>query len=91
MRKLVRKGVQAVRDGEEFVSLPRHFSGVIPTFTQDSVARRPALEGVDDDKLIREYGLRYAQIVIESAKSSPDERRDYLQEKLNELDIQSVE
>jgi hypothetical protein len=46
---------------------------------------------VDDDKLIREYGLRYAQIVIESAKSSPDERRDYLQEKLNELDIQSVE
>ena len=85
MRKLVRDGIRAVRDGKPFTSLPAEVPGAVATFTQDSVINRPALDGLDDDKVIREYGKQYAQIVIESAKVDPAARRDYLQEKLDTL------
>lgn len=90
MRKLVRDGIRAVSEGNEFRSLPREFSGVVPTFTQDSIVTRPPIDGVDDNKLIREYGKRYAQIVLESASKDPAERKTYLQEQLNKLHIDNV-
>ena len=90
MRKLVRDGIRAVRDGETFTSLPAEVSGVVPTFTQDSVIKRPLMDGLDDDKLIQAYGKQYARIVIESAAVDPENRRAYLQEKLDMLHITKV-
>ncbi len=90
MRKLVRDGIRAVRDGEPFTSLPAAVPGVVPTFTQDSVIKRPPLDGLDDDKVIQEYGKQYAQIVIESAKANPEDRRAYLQEQLDSLYIDKL-
>lgn len=90
MRKLVRDGIRAVRDGAAFTSLPAKVSGVVPTFTQDSVIKRPPLEGYDDDKVIREYGKRYGQIVIESAKVNPEDRKAYLQAELDKLHIDKI-
>ena len=90
MRKLVRDGIRAVRDGETFTSLPAEVSGVVPTFTQDSVIKRPLMDGLDDDKLIQAYGKQYARIVIESAAVDPENRRAYLQEKLDTLHITKV-
>ncbi len=90
MRRLVKDGVHAVRDGESFTSLPRDISGVVPTFTQDSVITRPPLEGVDDRKLIREYGKQYAQMVIGSARVNPEDRKAYLQNKLDSLYIDTL-
>ena len=90
MRKLVRDGIRAVRDGEAFTSLPVEVPGVVPTFTQDSVIKRPPLDGYDDNKVIREYGRRYGQIVIESAKVEPEHRKAYLQAQLDKLHIDTI-
>jgi hypothetical protein len=90
MRKLVKEGVHAVRDGKPFTSLPHDIPGVVSTYTQDSVVKRPPIDGLDDKKLIREYGKQYAQIVLESARIDPAERRDYLQAQLDTLYIDSL-
>ena len=90
MRRLVRDGIRAVRDGEPHASIPPRLQGAVPTFTQDSIISRPPLDGVDDDKVIREYGKRYAQILLESASVGPGERRAYLQEKLDTLIVKEL-
>jgi phenylpropionate dioxygenase-like ring-hydroxylating dioxygenase large terminal subunit len=90
MRKLVREGIAAVRDEKPFTALPQDVAGVVPTFTQDSVIERPPLEGCDDDKLIREYGKQYGQIVIASAKVNPEDRKAYLQAELDKLFIDKI-
>lgn len=90
MRKLVRDGIRAVRDGKPFTSLPVKVPDVVPTFTQDSVIRRPPLDGIDDDKVIKEYGRQYAQILFESAAVKPADRKAYLQEKLDSLYIDGI-
>ncbi len=90
MRKLVKEGVQAVRDGKPFTSLPPDIPGVVSTYTQDSIVKRPPIDGLDDRKLIREYGKQYAQIILESAHINPAERRDYLQAQLDSLYIDSL-
>jgi phenylpropionate dioxygenase-like ring-hydroxylating dioxygenase large terminal subunit len=90
MRKLVREGIAAVRDGKPFTALPIDVPGVVPTFTQDSVIERPPLAGCDDDKLIREYGKQYGQIVIASAKVNPEDRKAYLQAELDKLFIDKI-
>jgi phenylpropionate dioxygenase-like ring-hydroxylating dioxygenase large terminal subunit len=90
MRRLVRDGIRAVRDREPHASIPLRLQGAVPTFTQDSIISRPPLDGVDDDKVIREYGKRYAQILLESASVGPGERRAYLQEKLDTLIVKEL-
>lgn len=90
MRKLVRDGIRAVRGGEAFTSLPAEVSGVVPTFTQDSVIERQPLDGYDDEKVIRNYGKRYGQIVIESVKVSLENRKAYLQAELDKLHIDKI-
>lgn len=90
MRRLVRDGIRAVRDGNSYTSLPRKVDGVVPTFTQDSVITRPPVQGLDDEKVLREYGKRFAPIVIDSAASDPAERRAYLQAQLNTLDVSEL-
>ena len=90
MRSLVREGVHAVRDGKPYTSLPHDVPGVVPTFTQDSVITRPPLDGLDDSKVIREYGRQYAQIVLDSASVNPAERKAYLQQQLDTLDVKEL-
>ena len=90
MRKLVRDAIHAVRDRETFTSLPDRVPDVIGTFTQDSVIRRPVLDGLDDDKVIREYGMQYDQIVIEAATVKPKDRKVYLQAELDKLYIDRI-
>ncbi|MDA0706887.1 MAG: aromatic ring-hydroxylating dioxygenase subunit alpha [Proteobacteria bacterium] len=90
MRRLVREGIAAVRDGKPFTALPQDVPGVVPTFTQDSVIERPPRDGCDDDKLIREYGKRYGQIVIASAEVNPEDRKAYLQVELDKLYIDKI-
>lgn len=85
MRRLIKEGIHAVRDGEPFTSLPKKVNGVVPTFTQDSIVERPPLEGLDDREAIREYGKRFAQIVLDSAQVDPRSRRSHLQDRLEKL------
>ena len=90
MRKLVREGIRAVRDGKPFTSLPMKVPDVVSTFTQDSIISRAPLSGLDDDQVIREYGRQYGQIVIESGNVKPEERKAYLQQKLDALHVDKI-
>ncbi len=90
MRRLVREGIEAVRNGESYTALPQKVDDVVATFTQDSVVRRPPIDGVDDNKLIREYGKRFGEIVIASAEVAASERRAYLQRELDALHIDKI-
>ena len=57
MRKLIREGVRALKNGEEPTALKRKPDEVIPTYSQNRVLRvAPAASEDADRKLMREIG-----------------------------------
>jgi hypothetical protein len=66
-RNQVRKGIRAVKAGNEPVGLFRSGGGVIPTYCNDTVVRVPPAKTAEQDKkLLRETGRRLAQGYIEA-------------------------
>ncbi len=84
LRSMVRQGIRASKSGKKFAALPRHFKGVIPTYTQDTIIKRPIRDG-DDRKLMRNLGQEIAKVVLESDKLSPERRREAIAAKTNQL------
>jgi phenylpropionate dioxygenase-like ring-hydroxylating dioxygenase large terminal subunit len=65
-RNQIRRGVRAVRAGDDPVGLCRHANGVTPTYCNDTVVRAPAAATADIDRqLMRETGLKLAQSYLE--------------------------
>ena len=66
-RNQIRKGIRAVKAGDEPVGLFRDGGGVIPTYCNDTVVRVPPAKTPElDKKLLRETGRRLAQGYIEA-------------------------
>lgn len=84
LRRLVRKGIRAVKNGKPFVSLPRHGGQIVPTYTQDTIVTIPMGDG-DDRALMRDMGQSIANLVFESAKQPLARRADWFMDKVREL------
>ena len=66
-RNQIRKGIRAVKKGQEPDALFRAGTDVIPTYCNDTVVRvPPAATPEADKKLLRETGRRLAQGYIEA-------------------------
>jgi phenylpropionate dioxygenase-like ring-hydroxylating dioxygenase large terminal subunit len=60
-RKQIRRGIRAVRAGDDPQGLCREPGAVIPTYGNDTVVRAPAAAPATDKELLRETGRRLAQ------------------------------
>ena len=83
LRKIIRDNIQAVRDGNEFVSVDRSskVDGVVPTYTQDTVVTIPPKNG-DDRSMMREVGDKVSRLVFDSANLADPDRETAFAEKL---------
>jgi hypothetical protein len=72
-RKLVRNGIQAVRDGQDPLGLSRGNS-VLPTFCNDTVVHQPAVaDPKADHTAIRATGRRLAEGYVKEPPLLPRE------------------
>jgi hypothetical protein len=66
-RNQIRRGIRAVKAGDEPIGLFRNGGGVIPTYCNDTVVRVPPAKTPElDKKLLRETGRRLAEGYIEA-------------------------
>ncbi len=72
-RRLTKRGIRAVAEGEPVTAGARAAGRPVPTYTQDTVVRIPPGMG-DDRRFLREFGQRVAALVIASAGASHEER-----------------
>jgi len=65
-RNQIRRGVRAVRGGDDPVGLCRNADGIIPTYCNDTVVRAPAASSEAADKQrMRETGRKLAQFYLD--------------------------
>ena len=65
-RNQIRRGIRAVRGGDDPVGLCRNADGIIPTYCNDTVVRAPAASSEAADKQrMRETGRKLAQFYLD--------------------------
>jgi phenylpropionate dioxygenase-like ring-hydroxylating dioxygenase large terminal subunit len=66
-RNQIRRGIKAVKAGEDPIGLFRDTDAVIPTYCNDTIVRAPAAKTPElDKKLMRETGRRLAESYIQA-------------------------
>lgn len=73
LRAMVRQGIRAVKTDRKFAALPRKFNSTIPTFTQDTIITKAAVNG-NDRKLMQKFGRDIAKVVLDSGNLTPEDR-----------------
>lgn len=86
LRTLLRRGMSAVAEGKRFITPPRDSDEIIPTFAQDTVLKLPPRDE-DDEAFIREVGKKVAEVIVDSAKVAPEERRDEIERGIKALEF----
>ena len=84
-RKLLRRGIRAVGKGKAFDTPKRYAANPVPTYNLELVTRVPPIAGQDDSALIRRFGHRVAEIIIESALLPPDQRQKTARARVRQL------
>ena len=65
LRRLIRRGIRAVKAGKPFTSPPRHSNRLIPSYTSESVLHIPP--GIGEERaLMRERGQKVVDVMLES-------------------------
>ncbi len=75
-RKLLRKGIRAVGKGKAIDAPRRYAANPVPTYNLELVTRVPPIPGQDDSALVRRFGHRVAEIIIDSAELPPGQRQE---------------
>ena len=84
-RRQIRSGIRAVAGGET-LSWPMPTNGApVPTYNLELVERVPVRAGVDDDEVMRRFGTRVAEIIIESAGLPPGTRQEAAKQRIARL------
>ena len=81
LRRLVRRGIRAVKAGKPYTSPPHGSNRLIPTYTSDSVLRIPQGNG-EERELMRELGRKVVDVMLKSDHLEPIERESYFVEEL---------
>jgi hypothetical protein len=81
LRRLVRRGIRAVKAGKPFMSPPKSSNGMIPTYTSDSVLHIPPSIGAERE-LMRELGRKVADTMLESDHLDPVDRETHFTNEL---------
>ena len=75
LRRLVRRGIRAVKAGKPYTSPPRRSNRLIPTYTSDAVLHLPAVDAEERD-LMRELGRKVVDIMLTSDHLEPVDREE---------------
>ena len=75
LRRLVRRGIRAVKAGKPFTSPLRRSNRLIPTYTSDSVLKIPSGNAGERD-LMRELGRKVVNVMLTSDHLEPVDRED---------------
>jgi nitrite reductase/ring-hydroxylating ferredoxin subunit len=81
LRRLVRRGIRAVKAGKPFKSPPKSSNRMIPTYTSDSVLHIPPRNGAERE-LMRELGRKVADTMLESDHLDPAGREKHFTKEL---------
>jgi nitrite reductase/ring-hydroxylating ferredoxin subunit len=84
LRRLVHRGIQAVKNGKPFVQPSRNGMKTIPTYTQDTIVSIAPSKG-DETKLLHEVGEKIAHVILESAQFDTDERQRAFERMIQEV------
>ena len=81
LRRLVRRGIRAVKAGKPFMSPPKSSDRIIPTYTSDSVLHIPPHNGAERE-LMRELGRKVVDVMLKSDHLDPVDREDHFEKEL---------
>ena len=81
LRRLVRRGIRAVKSGKPYTSPPKSSNRMIPTYTSDSVLHIPPSNDAERE-LMRELGRKVVDVMLKSDHLEPIERERYYVEEL---------
>ena len=84
-RKLLRQGIRAVGKGKPFDRPRRYAANPVPTYNLELVTRVPPIPGEDDAALVRRFGHRVGEIIIDSADLPPGQRQKTARARVREL------
>lgn len=84
LRRMIRKGIKAVQEGQPFPSPSDRADGVVPTYSQDTIIHMPPTGG-DDRALMREVGDKVARINLDTASFPPEERKKEFARRVGEI------
>jgi len=73
VRRLIRRGIQAVKNGKPLVQPARNGMTTIPTYTQDTIISIAPGKG-DETNLLRDVGEKVTHVILETAQFDTDER-----------------
>jgi len=81
LRRLVRRGIRAVKAGKPFVSTSKSSNRIIPTYTSDSVLHIPPHNGAERE-LMRELGRKVVDVMLKSDHLDPIDREGHFTNEL---------
>ena len=84
-RRQIRQGIRAVAQGTPLAWPTRVDGGPVPTYNIELVSRVPRKPGTDDDEVVRRFGRRVAEIVIESGELPPGSRQETVETRVETL------
>lgn len=84
VRRMVRRGIQAVKNGKPFIQPARNGLRAIPTYTQDTIITIAPGKG-NETKLLREIGEKVAQVILETARFDTDRRQCEFERMMQEI------
>jgi hypothetical protein len=85
LRRMVRKGIRAVRDGADPDCLRGAPGKMISTYCSDSVVRVPRRTGRNDETVLRDVGRAVARIVIDEDHGIGRDRIDLVGQQITAL------
>jgi nitrite reductase/ring-hydroxylating ferredoxin subunit len=86
LRRLIRRGIAHVQDGEIPARPQRYDEGkTVPTYSIELVIRVPSQANLAEEELVRRFGKRVSEIVIETAELAPSERQRAVDQRIRHL------
>ena len=83
LRRLLRRELEKLDDGDSVTRSPHRSNGVIPTYCHDTVLEMPPLDTEDDATLLAEVSREVTRIVVEGSHHTADHRAEVVRRKIH--------
>ena len=85
-RRMLRKSVRALQDGERPAQPTDTFQGTIPTYAGDTILHIPVQKDRDDGALLKEVSFKVAEILKSGDQLTGEKRRTFIVSALKEYE-----
>jgi hypothetical protein len=84
LRRMVRRGIRAVKEGKDLPRLPKNADGLIPTMAGDVIIRHP-ISNSDDVAVQRHVGRRVGEVVAATVALPHGERQAEIERRMRAM------